>query len=114
MASSRKNLASLTCIPCRGGIPPLTPEKIEKMMILVEGWNLKNGPDQIIRKYRFKDFKEAMVFVNRVAEIAEEQNHHPDISIHWNEVTLTLWTHAINGLYENDFIVAAKIDEMMN
>ncbi len=113
MTQSRRDLASLTCIPCRGGIPPLTPDKVSRMMNIVSGWNLRKGPERIEKLYKFRDFAESMAFVNRVADIAEEQDHHPDILIHWNEVTLTLWTHAINGLHDNDFIVAAKIDKMM-
>ena len=113
MAESRKELAGLVCVPCRGGIPPLGPDNIEKMLKLVPGWKLRGSPDKIEKSFRFKDFVGSMEFVNKVAEIAEEQDHHPDIFIHWNEVTLTLWTHAINGLFDNDFIVAAKIDEMI-
>ena len=113
MAKSKRELTSMKCFPCRGGIPPLQSDKIEKMMNIVEGWKLESGPDKITKKYKFKNFKEAMHFVNKVADIAETEGHHPDISISWNKVTLTLWTHAINGLHENDFIMAAKIDEML-
>ena len=113
MVESRGDLAGLVCIPCRGDTPPIPQDRIAKMLNLVPGWTLKKGPDQIERLYEFKDFKRAMVFVNKVADIAESQDHHPDILIHWNEVTLTLWTHAINGLFDNDFIVAAKIDEVI-
>ena len=113
MATSRKDLATLTCVPCRGGIPPLETPKISKMMSIVPGWTLKReGIDKIEKKFKFKNFRKAMTFVNRVAEIANEQDHHPDIFIHWNEVTLTFYTHAIKGLHDNDFIMAAKIDEL--
>ncbi len=112
MVESRSDLAEQVCIPCRGDTPPIPPERIAKMLKLVPGWTLKKGPDQIERTYQFKDFKRAMEFVNKVTDIAESQDHHPDIFIHWNEVTLTFWTHAINGLFGNDFIVAAKIDEI--
>ena len=113
MAESKSELTTMKCVPCRGGIPPLQPDKIEKMMNIVEDWKLSSGPDRIVKMYKFKDFKQAMAFVNKVANIAEQEGHHPDISISWNKVTLTLWTHAINGLHENDFIMAAKIDEML-
>jgi 4a-hydroxytetrahydrobiopterin dehydratase len=113
LAKSRKDLATLTCIPCRGGIPPLETPKISEMMSNVPGWTLKReGIDKIEKRFNFRNFKKAMDFVNNVADVANEQGHHPDISIHWNEVTLTLYTHAIKGLHDNDFIMAAKIDEL--
>ena len=88
-------------------------DKIKLMLNVVPGWTKSEGEiDKIEKLFKFKDFKEAMKFVNSVAEISEEQDHHPDIFIQWNKVTLTLWTHAISGLFENDFILAAKIDEI--
>ncbi|MFW9944514.1 MAG: 4a-hydroxytetrahydrobiopterin dehydratase [Candidatus Sifarchaeia archaeon] len=114
MSETRKDLAALTCVPCRGGIPPLEELRVSELMKAVPGWTLKkDGVDKIERLYKFKNFKKAMEFVNKVAEIANEQDHHPDILIHWNEVTLTFWTHAIKGLYDNDFIMAAKVDEIL-
>jgi 4a-hydroxytetrahydrobiopterin dehydratase len=114
MSKDRKQLAALKCVPCRGGVPPLVDAKIKEMLPAVQGWTRINdqGIDKIQKEFKFKDFKAAMVFVNRVADIAEEQGHHPNILIDWNKVTLTLWTHAIKGLFDNDFILAAKIDEM--
>ncbi|MHA2118878.1 MAG: 4a-hydroxytetrahydrobiopterin dehydratase [Candidatus Thorarchaeota archaeon] len=113
MVKSRKDLATLTCVPCRGGIPPLETTKISEMMSIVPGWTLKReGIDKIEKEFKFKNFKKAMTFVNKVADLANEQDHHPDIFIHWNEVTLTFYTHAIKGLHDNDFIMAAKIDEL--
>ncbi len=113
MAKTRQELASLTCVPCRGGTPPMEGEKVKLMLDVVPEWTKSVGEiDKIEKLFKFKDFKEAMLFVNEVAEIAEEQDHHPDIFIQWNKVTLTLWTHAIKGLFENDFILAAKIDEL--
>ncbi|MHA1938736.1 MAG: 4a-hydroxytetrahydrobiopterin dehydratase [Candidatus Thorarchaeota archaeon] len=113
MAKSRKDLATLTCVPCRGGIPPLETPKISEMMSIVPGWTLKReGIDKIEKKFKFKNFRKAMTFVNKVADVANEQDHHPDIFIHWNEMTLTFYTHAIKGLHDNDFIMAAKIDEL--
>jgi len=76
----------------------------------VPGWTLREESTRLSRRFEFKDFKKAIEFVNRVAEIAEEQGHHPDIAIHWNKVDLVLWTHKIGGLHENDFILAAKVD----
>ncbi|MHA2386393.1 MAG: 4a-hydroxytetrahydrobiopterin dehydratase [Candidatus Thorarchaeota archaeon] len=113
MATSRRDLATLTCVPCRGGIPPLETPRISEMMHIVPGWTLtREGIDKIEKKFKFKNFKKAMTFVNKVADVANEQDHHPDIFIHWNEVTLTFYTHAIKGLHDNDFIMAAKIDEL--
>jgi 4a-hydroxytetrahydrobiopterin dehydratase len=113
MIKTRKDLATLTCVPCRGGIPPLETPKISEMMNIVSGWTLRrDGIDKIEKQFKFKNFKKAMIFVNKVAAVANEQDHHPDIFIHWNEVTLTSYTHAIKGLHDNDFIMAAKIDEL--
>lgn len=110
---TRKELALLSCVPCRGGIPPLEEAKVELMLDVIPGWRkVENSVDKITKTYKFKDFKESIIFVNKVAEIAEQEDHHPDIFVHWNEVTITAWTHAINGLFDNDFIVAAKIDEL--
>ncbi|MHA2056641.1 MAG: 4a-hydroxytetrahydrobiopterin dehydratase [Candidatus Thorarchaeota archaeon] len=88
-------------------------EKVKLMLDVVPSWKKSEGEiDKIEKLFKFKNFTQAMVFVNKVAEIADEQDHHPDIFIQWNKVTLTLWTHAIKGLFENDFILAAKIDEL--
>jgi len=96
------------CVPCEGGAKPLGTTEAEKYLAHVKGWTLDG---KIIRKqFIFKNFAEAMEFVNKVADLAEQEDHHPDIKISWNKVTLELWTHAINGLSENDFIVAAKVD----
>ena len=83
------------------------------MLGVVPGWEKSEEEvDKIEKLFKFRNFSESIEFVNKVAEIAEEQDHHPDIFIHWNEVTITLWTHAIKGLFDNDFILAAKIDEI--
>lgn len=89
-------------------------KKVQKMLDVVPDWKkVKGATDKIERTFEFKNFKKAIEFVNNVARIAEEEGHHPDIFISWNKVTLTLWTHAINGLHDNDFILAAKIDELI-
>jgi 4a-hydroxytetrahydrobiopterin dehydratase len=104
-------LVAKRCTPCRGGVPPLTRAQIEPFMSEVPSWELIAAePFHIRREFRFKDFKEAIAFVNRVAELAESEGHHPDFEIHYNRVTLELYTHKINGLHENDFIMAAKIN----
>lgn len=104
------NLIQKKCVPCEGGVPTLTEEEIKKYMTeLKEGWEVQDNI-KIQKLFKFKDFKEAMVFVNKVADLAESEGHHPDININYNKVDITLWTHAIGGLSENDFILAAKID----
>ena len=97
------------CVPCEGGVAPLSKKDAEETMKHVPGWVLNDSGKQISRDFIFKDFKEAMVFVNKVADIAEGEGHHPDIAISWNKVKLGLSTHAIGGLSTNDFILAAKI-----
>ena len=101
------------CIPCEAGTDPLTDVEARNYMLDVPGWTLEfeTGKEgKIWKKYKFQDFLGAINFVNKVAEIAEEEGHHPDIKISYNKVKLTNFTHAIRGLSENDFILAAKID----
>ncbi len=98
-------------MPCEGGVPPFTPEEVVKYKKEIStDWTVLDEK-KLERKFKFKDFKQAMEFVNKVAEVAEKEQHHPDIKIFYNLVTITLWTHAIMGLSENDFIMAAKIDK---
>jgi 4a-hydroxytetrahydrobiopterin dehydratase len=105
------DLTQKRCVPCEGGVPPLTDSQAKDLLKNVRGWELKGN--QIQKSYKFKDFNENMGFVNRVALVAEAEGHHPDLNIFgWNKLTITLWTHAIGGLSENDFIVAAKIDAL--
>ena len=104
------NLITQHCVPCEGGVAPLTKSDAEGTMKHISGWVLREDGKQISRNFEFKDFKQAMLFVNKVADIAEGEGHHPDISISWNKVRLDLSTHAIGGLSTNDFIVAAKIN----
>jgi len=106
-------LSAKTCVPCRGGVPPLPEEKAREYAAATPGWTLAENGTRLFRRFEFADFKAAMEFVNRVADLAEEEGHHPDICIHWNKVELTLWTHKIGGLHENDFILAAKIDRLL-
>ncbi len=98
------------CVPCEGGVAPLTKADAEETMKHVPGWALSDDGKNITRDFEFADFKEAMIFVNKVAAIAEGEGHHPDITIKWNKVHLDLSTHAIGGLSTNDFILAAKIN----
>ncbi len=105
------DLASKTCVPCRGGVPPLKGHELEPLRKQVEGWNLVNE-HHITKSFKFLNFVKALEFVNRVGELAEQQGHHPDILLAWGKADITLWTHKINGLTESDFIMAAKIDQL--
>ena len=105
------NLASRECVPCRGGVPPMQGDEIKKFAEQLKGWDVVE--EHHLRKiFEFKDFREALAFVNRVGELAEEQGHHPDISFGWERAEITIWTHKIDGLTESDFILAAKIDKL--
>ena len=105
------DLAQLTCVPCRGGVPPLKAEEIRPLQTQVPQWNVVNN-HHIERQFSFPDFKTALDFVNRVGNLSEEQGHHPDILLAWGKVGITIWTHKIDGLTESDFILAAKIDRL--
>lgn len=103
------------CIPCEGGTPPLTNEEEEKLLKEVPDWLLvREDEHRIIRKFKFKDFSQAMTFVNKIADIAEKEDHHPNIKINYSRVELELYTHSIGGLSENDFILAAKISKLVS
>lgn len=106
------NLLNKKCVACEGGIPPLTEEESAKYLSQTLGWELLDDAKKIQKEFTFKNFKEAMAFINKVADLAEKEGHHPDIHIYYNEVNLELWTHAIGGLSENDFILAAKINHI--
>lgn len=103
-------LINKKCVPCEGWMKPLTRAQFEKHLPQVPDWTVVEDK-KIEKDFKFKDFKEALAFINQVGTIAEQENHHPDINLHnWNRVNITLSTHAIKGLSENDFIMAAKID----
>ncbi len=104
-------LAQKKCVPCEGGIPRLKAEEVRQYLQRVEGWETKD--EKIHRRFKFKNFVEAMNFVNALAKIAEAEGHHPDFTVHYNQVDVVIWTHAIGGLSENDFILAAKIDGIL-
>ena len=107
-------LAQKKCVPCEGGVLPLFMDVARTMMKeLQPEWHLQESdPPKLVRTFKFKNFREALEFVDKVGAVAEGEGHHPDIEIHYNRVTLSLYTHAINGLHENDFILAAKIDKL--
>ncbi len=105
------NLTQKRCVPCEGNTPKLQAEEIYKFLKEVSGW--QEEKEKIHKTFQFKNFLEAMKFVNQMADLAEEEGHHPDFSVHYNKVEVSLWTHAIGGLSENDFILAAKIDKLV-
>lgn len=105
-------LAEKECVPCKGGTPPLKGAELEEFSRkLGGGWKVVDG-HQLEKQYKFKDFREALEFTNKVGALAERIQHHPDIYLAWGEVKLTLWTHKINGLTESDFVFAAKVDAL--
>ena len=104
-------LASKTCVPCRGGIPPLKGKELANLQKQVPLWQVVNE-HHLTRNFTFPDFRQALDFVNRVGELAEEQGHHPNILLTWGRAEITLWTHKIDGLTESDFIMAAKIEQL--
>jgi 4a-hydroxytetrahydrobiopterin dehydratase len=114
------SLAERQCVPCRGGIPPLTREQAQPLLAQIDpAWRLERGRDAkgrdydyLSRTFTFDDFKGAMEFAVRVGEVAEEQQHHPDLHIAWGKVTAEMWTHKIAGLTESDFVFAAKCDAL--
>ena len=104
-------LSARECVPCRGGVPPMKGEGIQNLLKELSGWEVVRE-HHLRKEYKFKDFREALDFVNRVGDLAEEQGHHPDICFGWGKVEITIWTHKIDGLTESDFILAAKIDNL--
>jgi 4a-hydroxytetrahydrobiopterin dehydratase len=105
------NLTSKRCVPCEGGTPKLGAVQIEELLRQVDEWEAMD--DRLIKTFKFANFVAAMEFLNRVAELAESEQHHPDFCVHYNRVDFTLWTHAVGGLSDNDFILAAKIDALV-
>ena len=106
-----EQLADKQCVPCRGEVPALKGQELERLHKSIPEWTIVNE-HHLQREYRFPDFKQALAFVNRVGAVAEEQGHHPDILLTWGKAEITLWTHSVNGLTESDFIMAAKIDRL--
>ena len=104
-------LADKKCVPCEGGMPHLTEKEIGDFHKQVPDWRLIDY-HYLQRRFKFKNFAEALAFVNRVGALAESEGHHPDIKFGWGYVEITLFTHAVDGLSENDFILAAKIDAL--
>ncbi|MEO1621191.1 MAG: 4a-hydroxytetrahydrobiopterin dehydratase [Cyanobacteria bacterium J06632_3] len=109
-----KKLAQQTCIPCSGSLPPATPEEVTLYHRQIPQWTViePNGISQLQRQYNFANFSQALEFTNRVGVIAEAAGHHPALLTEWGRVTVTWWTHAIDGLHKNDFVMASKTDEV--
>ncbi len=106
------SLINKKCIPCEGGTPPLTSDEIKKYLPQLKNqWDVVEDK-KITHTFKFKTFKEAIAFVNKIANLAEKENHHPNIHILYNRVKIVLTTHSIGGLSENDFILAAKIEQL--
>ena len=103
------SLADQHCVPCRGGVPPLKGEQLEKMKAQTPEWEVVDE-HHLTRSFKFPDFKTALDFVNRVGAIAEQEGHHPDLYLAWGKVDVKIWTHKIDGLTDSDFVMAAKID----
>jgi len=109
-------LAAQTCVPCRGGVPPLKGKDLEELRARLNregggGWRVVDE-HHLEKEYTFPDFAQALAFTNRVGAVAEEQGHHPDVHLAWGKVKLTVWTHKIDGLTESDFVFAAKADKV--
>ncbi len=106
-------LANRSCVPCRGDTPPLPPAQRDRLLAeLGGGWTVRDG-HHLYKEYRFRDFMTALGFVNRVAGVAETEGHHPDVELTWGRVAIKIWTHAIDGLTESDFVLAAKADAVL-
>lgn len=106
------DLESKRCTPCRGGIPPLTADAAESLRREVPAWELQQESSRIVRRFAFADYAAALAFVDAISAIAEAEGHHPDICFGWGYAVVTLYTHKIRGLHENDFIIAAKFDRV--
>jgi len=110
MSQSEASLAQKHCVPCKGGVPPLQGEELEKLSAQLPDWKV-NGGHHLTKTFTFPDFKTALAFVNRAGAVAEAQGHHPDLLLTWGRVDVKTYTHKIDGLTESDFILAAKIDQ---
>ena len=111
-----EDLANKKCIPCEGGIPSFDTSEIHKYLKKVDGWAVKTDKDKVyylIKEFKFKNFLESQNFINKVSQIAETEGHHPDIWFGWGYAKIKIFTHAIKGLHESDFILAAKVDKII-
>jgi 4a-hydroxytetrahydrobiopterin dehydratase len=104
------DLTQKRCVPCEGGIPPLNDAQIQEFLPKVPGWQVRDL--RLTRRFEHEDFLGSMAFVQKLATLAEAEGHHPDFCVHYQRVDVSIWTHAINGLSDNDFILAAKINAL--
>jgi len=105
-------LAKMQCVPCRGGVPPLEGDELDRLAgELDSGWEVVDG-HHLRKEFSFPDFRQALDFVNRVGELAEEQDHHPDLYLAWGKARVEIWTHKIEGLTESDFVFAARSERL--
>jgi 4a-hydroxytetrahydrobiopterin dehydratase len=111
-----ESLNNLKCVPCRGDEPPASLKEIRNYSSQIPDWEVKelDGTKRLERSFKFKDFKQALLFTNKIGKIAEKEGHHPVITTQWGKVKVSWWTHKIKGLHRNDFIMAAKTDEIYN
>ncbi len=105
-------LTAKTCVPCQGGMPPLTAAEAETYLTETPGWSFDGEVTRIERRFDFSNFLAALDFVNKLGALAEKEGHHPDISFGWGYCTVVFYTHKINGLHENDFVMAAKVNAL--
>ncbi len=105
-------LTKKKCVPCDKGTPALDRGQVHLLMGEVKGWEVLDDNRKLHKQYKFKDFRQALAFVVKMGMVAEAEDHHPDFTVHYNLVDVTLWTHTVGGLSENDFIVAAKVDQL--
>ena len=106
------DLMAKVCVPCQGGIPPLTLAEAEAYLVDTPGWELSESATRLRGAFKFEDFQTAMDFVQKIGAVAEQEGHHPDIEFGWGYANILIYTHKINGLHENDFILAAKINDI--
>ncbi|RLV61523.1 4a-hydroxytetrahydrobiopterin dehydratase [Parashewanella curva] len=109
-------LSQMKCVSCHGDAPKVTDEELAELVRMVPDWcvEVRDGIMQLERVFKFKNFKEALAFTNKLGALAEEDFHHPGILTEWGKVTVTWWSHSIKGLHKNDFIMAAKTDDLLS
>jgi 4a-hydroxytetrahydrobiopterin dehydratase len=114
MIAGSEELAAKSCVPCKGGVPPLAGAELDRLLDQLgpNGWEVDDG-HHLEKTYTFPDFAQALAFVDRVGAIAEREGHHPDLHLSWGRVRIEIWTHKINGLTESDFVLAAKCDRAL-
>jgi 4a-hydroxytetrahydrobiopterin dehydratase len=106
------SLARKTCVPCKAGAPPLPPSEVGELLAELEGWQVSDGK-KLVKRIKLENFARSLELANKIGAIAEKENHHPDLLVRWGSLGIEIWTHVIDGLTENDFILAAKIDNML-